>query len=96
LEYFISVLSILKKIDGLFGTLFCFYFIHSLFGFPFPNKLLLLSDIIYTCAKASEFAITKGIIIADTKFEFGLTDQGELVLIDEVLTPGIYFFLFSF
>ncbi len=36
---------------------------------------------------ASEFAATKGIIIADTKFEFGLDDAGTLVLMDEVLTP---------
>ena len=36
--------------------------------------------------EASEFAATKGIIIADTKFEFGLDDKGALVLIDEVLT----------
>ena len=37
--------------------------------------------------KASEYAASKGVIIADTKFEFGLTAQGELVLADEVLTP---------
>jgi len=36
---------------------------------------------------ASEFAATKGIIIADTKFEFGLDRDGTLVLMDEVLTP---------
>ena len=30
---------------------------------------------------------TKGIIIADTKFEFGLNEQGEVVLADEMLTP---------
>ena len=36
--------------------------------------------------EASEYAATKGIIIADTKFEFGLDAQGKLVLIDEVLT----------
>ncbi|MGQ0651505.1 MAG: phosphoribosylaminoimidazolesuccinocarboxamide synthase [Betaproteobacteria bacterium] len=36
--------------------------------------------------EASEYAATKGIIIADTKFEFGLTEKNELVLIDEVLT----------
>jgi phosphoribosylaminoimidazole-succinocarboxamide synthase len=36
--------------------------------------------------EASEFAATKGIIIADTKFEFGLNDRNEVVLIDEVLT----------
>ena len=37
--------------------------------------------------EASAFAITKGIIIADTKFEFGLDDENNLVLIDEILTP---------
>ena len=40
---------------------------------------------LYTAA--AEFALTKGIIIADTKFEFGLDDDGQLVLMDEVLTP---------
>lgn len=37
--------------------------------------------------KCSEYAKTKGIIIADTKFEFGLDENGVLVLADEVLTP---------
>jgi len=36
---------------------------------------------------AAAFALTKGIIIADTKFEFGLDADGTLVLMDEVLTP---------
>lgn len=36
---------------------------------------------------AADFAATKGIIIADTKFEFGKTTDGEIILIDEVLTP---------
>ena len=36
---------------------------------------------------AAEIALTKGMIIADTKFEFGLDPQGTLVLMDEVLTP---------
>ena len=36
--------------------------------------------------EASDFAATKGIIIADTKFEFGLDEAGNLVLMDEVLT----------
>ena len=35
----------------------------------------------------AEYALTRGIIIADTKFEFGLDEQGTLTLIDEVLTP---------
>ena len=37
--------------------------------------------------EAAEFAAARGIIIADTKFEFALDADGELVLIDEVLTP---------
>jgi phosphoribosylaminoimidazole-succinocarboxamide synthase len=37
--------------------------------------------------EAAAFALTKGIIIADTKFEFGLDDEGTLTLMDEVLTP---------
>ncbi len=36
---------------------------------------------------ASKIAAAKGIIIADTKFEFGLDDAGNMVLMDEVLTP---------
>ena len=36
---------------------------------------------------AADYALTKGIIIADTKFEFGLDAHGTLTLIDEVLTP---------
>lgn len=36
---------------------------------------------------AADYALTKGIIIADTKFEFGLDADGQLVLMDEVLTP---------
>jgi phosphoribosylaminoimidazole-succinocarboxamide synthase len=36
--------------------------------------------------EAADYAATKGIIIADTKFEFGTDDKGNLVLIDEVLT----------
>lgn len=37
--------------------------------------------------EAADYAVQRGIIIADTKFEFGLDDAGELYLIDEVLTP---------
>jgi phosphoribosylaminoimidazole-succinocarboxamide synthase len=36
---------------------------------------------------AASLALEKGIIIADTKFEFGFDDAGELMLVDEVLTP---------
>ena len=37
--------------------------------------------------KCADYALTCGIIIADTKFEFGLDDKGQLVLGDEMLTP---------
>lgn len=37
--------------------------------------------------KCAEYAKERGIIIADTKFEFGLDESGEIVLADEVLTP---------
>jgi phosphoribosylaminoimidazole-succinocarboxamide synthase len=40
---------------------------------------------IYTLAR--DFAETKGVIIADTKFEFGVDENGKLILADEVLTP---------
>ncbi len=38
-------------------------------------------------SEAAEYALTKGIIIADTKFEFGLDSSGVLHVMDEVLTP---------
>ena len=44
----------------------------------------------YTLAlynKCADYALTKGIIIADTKFEFGLDENGNIVLADEMLTP---------
>ena len=44
----------------------------------------------YTIAlykKCAEYALTRGIIIADTKFEFGLDENGNVVLGDEMLTP---------
>lgn len=40
---------------------------------------------LYTAGR--EYAAGRGIIIADTKFEFGTTPQGELIVIDEILTP---------
>lgn len=42
---------------------------------------------VYLYTKAAERAKANGIIIADTKFEFGLDENDELVLVDEVLTP---------
>ncbi len=44
-----------------------------------------VSIALYT--EAARIALAKGMIIADTKFEFGLDERGQLVLMDEVLTP---------
>jgi phosphoribosylaminoimidazole-succinocarboxamide synthase len=56
----------------------------KLIGTKKAEKLKNLSLEIYK--KGAEYALSKGIIIADTKFEFGLLD-GEIILIDEILTP---------
>ncbi len=37
--------------------------------------------------KCADYALSRGIIIADTKFEFGLDEEGNVILADEVLTP---------
>ena len=57
----------------------------DLLGEELAAKVRDLSLKIYT--EAAEYALQRGIIIADTKFEFGLDDDGVLHLIDEVLTP---------
>ena len=54
-------------------------------GADLAEKIKRISIQIYQ--EAAAFALTKGIIIADTKFEFGLDDDGTLTLMDEVLTP---------
>ncbi len=54
-------------------------------GADLAEKIKRISIQIYL--EAAAFALTKGIIIADTKFEFGLSDDGTLTLMDEVLTP---------
>jgi phosphoribosylaminoimidazole-succinocarboxamide synthase len=57
----------------------------SITGKENATKLKDLSLKIYN--EAGEYALTRGIIIADTKFEFGLDERGEIILIDEILTP---------
>ncbi len=57
----------------------------DLIGQDLAGQVRDLSLGIYT--EAADFAREKGIIIADTKFEFGLDDHGTVHLIDEVLTP---------
>ena len=57
----------------------------DLIGEKLANKVRDVSIEIYE--RAASYALQRGIIIADTKFEFGLDDEGRLYLIDEVLTP---------
>ncbi len=57
----------------------------ELIGADLAGRIRDISIAIYKAA--SEIAAAKGIIIADTKFEFGLDKDGTLVLMDEVLTP---------
>ena len=54
-------------------------------GREYAEKLRDLTIALYK--KCADHALTKGIIIADTKFEFGLDEEGNVVLGDEMLTP---------
>lgn len=54
-------------------------------GEEYARKLKELTLGLYK--KCADYALTRGIIIADTKFEFGLDEEGNIVLGDEVLTP---------
>ncbi len=58
---------------------------HTLVGGFLADEVKRVSLELYN--EASEFALSKGIIIADTKFEFGLDENGRLTLIDEILSP---------
>lgn len=57
----------------------------ELYGESIATQLRDLTISLYK--KAADFAATRGIIIADTKFEFGLDENGQVCLMDEVLTP---------
>ena len=57
----------------------------EMIGLDLATRIRDISIRLYSAA--AEIALTKGIIIADTKFEFGLDTDGTLVLMDEVLTP---------
>jgi len=59
-------------------------YVEGQLGKGMTNKLKEISIAIYN--KASQYAESKGIIIADTKFEFGIYEE-KIILIDEVLTP---------
>lgn len=58
---------------------------HALIGGFLADEVRRISLQLYS--EAAEYALSKGIIIADTKFEFGLDEKGSLVLIDEILSP---------
>jgi phosphoribosylaminoimidazole-succinocarboxamide synthase len=53
-------------------------------GTKIATRIRDLSLALYSAAR--DYAATRGILIADTKFEFGLNEAGEIVLMDEVLT----------
>ncbi|KAL3423945.1 phosphoribosylaminoimidazole-succinocarboxamide synthase [Phlyctema vagabunda] len=57
----------------------------KIIGEKYASRIEELALSLYTAAR--EYALERGIIIADTKFEFGLDETGEVVLVDEVLTP---------
>ncbi len=59
--------------------------VQNLIGVELADKVRTISIKIYETA--AKFALNRGIIIADTKMEFGLSSEGELILIDELLTP---------
>ena len=54
-------------------------------GEEYAKKIMDCTIALYK--KCAEYALSKGIIIADTKFEFGLDEEGNVVLGDEMLTP---------
>lgn len=54
-------------------------------GREYAKKIMDCTIALYK--KCAEYALSKGIIIADTKFEFGLDEEGNVVLGDEMLTP---------
>ncbi len=54
-------------------------------GLDYATKIRDYTIAIYK--KCADYALTKGIIIADTKFEFGINENGEIVIGDEMLTP---------
>ena len=57
----------------------------EILGTQVTDELERLTRIVYTSGR--DVALANGIIIADTKFEFGRTRSGEIILIDEVMTP---------
>ena len=57
----------------------------AIIGAPLAQQIRDISIKLYQ--QAADYALSRGIIIADTKFEFGLDTDGVLILMDEILTP---------
>lgn len=74
-----------KAAAGLHDENIDFGYVMSQVGHDIAQQLRDITLRLYI--EAAEFAARKGIIIADTKFEFGLDEAGQLHLMDEVLTP---------
>jgi phosphoribosylaminoimidazole-succinocarboxamide synthase len=74
-----------KAEQGLHDENISFSTVVNIVGKEIADKLRDLSIEIY--ARGAEYALTRGIIIADTKFEFGLDRAGAIAWIDEALTP---------
>ena len=74
-----------KATEGKHDVNIGFERVSGMLGLELAEEVRDKSLLIYR--KCAEYALSRGIIIADTKFEFGLDDEGKLLLIDEVLTP---------
>ena len=74
-----------KAAQGEHDENICYEKVVAVVGADLAEKIKRISLQIYQ--EAAAFALTKDIMIADTKFEFGLDDDGTLTLMDEVLTP---------
>lgn len=71
-----------KFADLIFPFVFA---VADLVGAELADRISKAAVDLYT--KAAQHAQSRGIILADTKFEFGLLDKNQLILVDEVLTP---------
>ena len=74
-----------KAVAGEHDENISFVQVVKLLGEQRANEVKNASLALYS--QAAEYAATKGIIIADTKFEFGVDETGKMYLIDEALTP---------
>lgn len=76
----------IKKKKKFADLIFPFVFaVADLVGAELADRISKAAVHLYT--KAAQHAQSRGIILADTKFEFGLLDKNQLILVDEVLTP---------